>query len=639
MSEGCRTLYLLIARPEEFFNNSSRMNQSTNQYRLDVRLENQPPMKIDVVDSITAGMDPRNDLVLLGNKIKNRHLVFEKKGENLALHYLGNTNQTFLNSLPLEENKIYLLEPGDKIQLTGAEIIIRSELVHVHETQKIKPVIFNSMSELTPETATDSIIYKDNPTGSMKKQIHVRPNIVETMDRGSLLSLWVIKLYTLLVDAFITYLILVVGLPLVFANGFALSIFNYFSSLVFPHNAHSFFSFFIAWYLLSFAQTLVFGTTFGQFILGLRNNPDNTFGKLIFFRMKTFIFSLFLLPAQNSVKNTLLFKGIRKVGIIIVLLFILISPFLLPSPYNSNLTLVSSDQIGLKELHTRTIMSYSKDLSISLSAELPFRYYLLPTIKNATKRAFQLIDLKADESLIVEEVDDISYESFEEQLEYGNPLYSTLHKSPLLDSTLKEKKALVESVLLLSPINLKESAKALGPFFGSGVLVKESMMNGNLKNDMVLKTYLPETPILFLSSTQQDFFYLFGPERMRRFVADSIHRGSLVTVFEQSIFTKLIQDNSNPLKPNNQNVTLLEAQDAFLHGDEQTFLTYYVGIANSLSNVKIIHAEVDLTDKAKLAVIRNIEAVQKFIKNKNVYKSFNDIKNQLAPMEKPGEKR
>lgn len=638
MPEGCRTLYLLIARPREFFNNVSRMNQSTNQYRLDVRLENQTPMKIDVVDSITAGMDPRNDLVLLGNKIKNRHLVFEKKGENLALHYLGNTNQTFLNSLPLEENKTYLLEPGDKIQMAGAEIIIRSELVHLHETQKIKPVIFNSMSELTPETDKESIIYKDNPTGSMKKQIHVRPNIVEKMDRGPLLSLWVIKLYTLVVDAFITYLILVVGLPLVFADKFALSIFNYFSSLVFPHNTHSFFSFFVAWYLLSFAQTLVFGTTIGQFILGLRNNPDNTFGKLIFFRMKTFIYSLFLLPAQNSVKNTLLFKGIRKVGIIIVLVFILISPFLLPSPFNSNLTKVTNDQRGLKELHTRTIMSYSKDLNISLSAELPFRYYLLPTIIKATKRAFQLIDLKSGESIIVEEVDDLSFESLEEQLEYGNPLYSTLHKSPLTEATVKEKKALVESVLLLSPINLKESAKALGPFFGSGVLVKESLMNGNLKNDMVLKTYLPETPILFLSSSQQDFFYLFGPERMRRFVADSIHRGSLLTVFEQSVFTKLIQDN-NPLKPNNQNVTILEAQDAFLHGDEQTFLTYYVGIANSLSNVKIIHAEVDLTDKAKLAVIRNIEAVQKFIKNKNVYKSFNDIKNQLAPMEKPGEKR
>lgn len=615
------------------------MNQSTNQFRLDVRLENKPPMKIDVVDSVTAGLDPRNDLVLVGNKINNRHLVFEKKGENLALHYLGNTNQTFLNSLPLEENKTYILEPGDRLQLTGAEIIIQCELVHIHETQKIKPVIFQSSNELIPETVTEGIIYRDNPTGSMKKQIHVRPNIIDNMERGSLLTLWIIKLYSLVVDAFITYLVLVVALPLIFVDHFALSIFNYFSSLLFPTYHHSFFSFFIAWYLLSFAQTLVFGATLGQSILGLRNNPDNTFGKLIFFRMKTFIYSLFLLPAQNTVKNTLVFKGLRKVGIVIVLIFILISPFLLPSPYNSNLTLVAHDEFGIKELHSRTIMSYSKDLGMGLSAELPFRYYLLPTIVNASKRSFELIDLKSGEKIVVSETDDQSYENLEAQLKYGNPLYSTIHKSSLIQDSLKEKKALIESVLLLSPIHLAQNAKTLGPFFGSGLLVKESLMNSNIKNDMVLKTYKPETPLFFLSSSQQDFFYLLGTDRIRRFVVDSLNKGNLITVFEQAIFTKLAPDSETPIKPNLQNVTLLEAQDAFLHGDEQTFLTYYVGIANSLSNVKIIHAEADFTDQAKLAVVRNIEAVQKFIKNKNVYKSFNDIKNQLAPMEKPGEKR
>lgn len=615
------------------------MNQSTNQFRLDVRLENKPPMKIDVVDTVTAGLDPRNDLVLVGNKINNRHLVFEKKGENLALHYLGNTNQTFLNSLPLEENKTYILEPGDRLQLTGAEIIIQCELVHIHETQKIKPVIFQSAGDLTPETVTDGIIYRDNPTGSMKKQIHVRPNIIDNMERGSLLTLWVIKLYSLVVDAFITYLILVVALPLIFADHFALSVFNYFSSLIFPTHSHSFFSFFIAWYLLSFAQTLVFGATLGQSILGLRNNPDNTFGRLIFFRMKTFIYSLFLLPAQNTVKNSLVFKGIRKVGIVIVLIFIMIAPFLLPSPYNSNLTLIGYGQFGIKELHSRTIMSYSKDLGISLSAELPFRYYLLPMVVNANKRSFELIDLKSGEHIIVSETDDQSYESLEAQLKYGNPFYSTLHKTPLVQDSLKEKKALIESILLLSPIQLAKSAKAFGPFFGSGLLVKESLMNSNIRNDMVLKTYKPETPLFFLSSSQQDFFYLLGTDRIRRFVVDSVNKGHLVTVFEQAIFTKLAMDPDNDIKPNNQNVTLLEAQDAFLHGDEETFLTYYVGIANSLSNVKIIHAEADFTDQAKLAVIKNIDAVLKFIKNKNVYKSFNDIKKQLAPMEKPGEKR
>ena len=61
------------------------MKHLQSQFRLDVRIENQPPLKIEVIDSITVGLDPRNDLVLVLRKIKNRHLVFHKKEENLAL--------------------------------------------------------------------------------------------------------------------------------------------------------------------------------------------------------------------------------------------------------------------------------------------------------------------------------------------------------------------------------------------------------------------------------------------------------------------------------------------------------------------------------------------------------------------------
>jgi hypothetical protein len=55
------------------------MKQEKNQFRLEVRLENQLPMKIDVIDTITAGLDPRNDLVLIGKKIQDKHLAFEAK--------------------------------------------------------------------------------------------------------------------------------------------------------------------------------------------------------------------------------------------------------------------------------------------------------------------------------------------------------------------------------------------------------------------------------------------------------------------------------------------------------------------------------------------------------------------------------
>ena len=619
------------------------MNQSTNQFRLDIQLENKLPMKIDVIDSITAGLDPRNDLVLVGNKINNRHLIFEKKGENLALHYLGNSNQTFLNTIPLEEGKTYLLEPADKIRFTGAEIIIERELVTIHESQKIKSTLLNSISRITPESITDGITMKQPPKLPTKTNIQIESEEKksdkkpEKKTREPLLALWLVKLYSLVVDAFITYVVLVILLPLIYADRFAISIFSYISSLAFPNYTHSFFSFFIAWYFLSFAQTLIFGGTLGQAILGLRNNPDNTFGRLIFFRLKTFIYSLFLMPSQNTVKTTLIFRAIRKVGMIIVLFFILASPFLLPAPFNSHFTLLKDDQVGIKDLHSRTIMSYSKDLEMSLTAELPYRYYLLPSIESINKRSFELIDLISGEIITISEVDNLSYESIEAQLKYGNPFYSTLHKSPFMQSSLEEQKALIQNIFLISPIQLIKNTKAFGPFFGSALLVKKSLLNDNLNTDMVLKNYKPSNPIFYLSSSKKNFFFLMGHDRITRFNVDSNSKGNLINIFEQAIFTKLTQNKENFIKPDGQNLTILEAQDAFLHGDEQSFLTYYVGIANSLTNTRIIHAESDYTEQAKIAVIKNINALLKFIKNKNVYKSFNDIKNQLAPMEKPGE--
>ena len=622
------------------------MNQSTNQFRLNIRLENKQPMKIDVIDTVTAGLDPRNDLVLVGNKINNRHLIFEKKEENLALYYLGNNNQTFLNTLPLEENKTYLLEPGDKIRFSGAEIIIEREMVTIHESQKIKPSLLNSISRITPDSTLNGITLKQLPKETTRTNIQLEPKIaeeikvVEKKPKEPLLSLWLIKFYSLIVDAFLTYVVLVILLPLIYVDRFAISIFNYLSSLIFPNYSHSFFSFFIAWYLLSFAQTLIFGGTFGQFLLGLRNNQDNTFGRLIFYRLKTFTYSLFLLPSQNTVKTNLIYRAIRKVGMVIILIFILGSPFLLPLPYNSHLTLLGDDQVGTKDLHTRTIISYSKDLQMNLSAELPFRYYLLPSIESINKRSFELVDLVSGEILTISEVDNLNYEVIESQLKYGNPLYSTLHKSSFIQSSLEEKKMLIQSAFLVSPIHFIKNTKEFGPFFGSALLLKKSLINANPENDMILKNYNSKTPLFNLSSSKQNFYYLLGPDRMTRYLVNSVNKSNLVEVFEQAIMTKLSLvsvDSENFNKPNNQNATILEAQDAFLHGDEHTFLTYYVAIANSLTNTRIIHAESDYTEQAKLAVIKNINGFLKFIKDKSVYRSFNDIKILLAPMDKPGE--
>lgn len=617
------------------------MGQEKNQFRLDVRIVNQSPMRIDVIDTVTAGIDPRNDLVLVGKKINKKHFEFEAKGENLALHYLGHDRQTFLNSLPLEEGKTYLLEPGDKIELTGVKIFIRQEMVTVHETQKIKAVIFNSLDELTPETPEEkSIVYADNPTGSMRRQIHVAPQFFETQIRPSLLTLWLIKLYAMVTDFFITYVLLVIVLPMLLVDEYANIFLNTIAHMILKDGSHSFFKFFIAWYILNFVQTIIFGGTIAQLILGLCNFSNNTFGKLILSRIKTFFYSLVLLPAQNNFKSNAFFGAIRKIGMVFILVFILISPFLLPPPYNAQLTLMNAPEKKTKELRTRTINSYSSELGMDLSAELSLRYFLFPAISDdLKKRSFQLTDLKTKRSIMIRQTAEIKYSDIESKLEYANPFYSSLHKTHFEALSLKKKKELISDILLLSPLEFKNTATSFGPFFGSAILVKDFLLDNNSTNNMILKTYLPETPVMFIGGAQQDYFYLFEEHYLSRFSVDSKGQDPLISVFEKEIFSKLVVDPNPPVSLNRKRVSLLKAQEAFLHGDEQSFLTYYVEVANSLINAKIMYGEEDLTENAKLALIRNIEAVQKFVTDKTVYKSFNDIKNQLAPMEKPGEKR
>lgn len=617
------------------------MNLERNQFRLDIRLDGKPPMKIDVVDVVTAGLDPRSDLVLVGQKIRNRHLEFSLKGENLALLYLGNTNQTFLNSLPLEEGKTYLLEADDRIQLSGAEIIIMSEVVHVHSSQAIKPVLFPPLSDLTPESLSDKIIYADNPTGSMRREIPVRPKFILPKEKNTLLSLWLVKCGAIFFDFFATYLLLTVLLPLLSFHKYALALSEGIAELVFPApmNTSSFFKFFFFWYFLSLAQSMILGTTFGQFILGLRRKGENKFGALILFRLKTLLFSLFLLPAQNALSPNPFFKGMRKVGFFLISLFIIFSPFFLPPPFNISLTLMNNEDSPHRELRTRSLFSYSVDMKVALNAELSFRYLLLPYFEEEDRRAFDFIDLKNKSRLLVKEDKNFSYDEIEKQIQYANPFYSFLSSRPFAKLSLQEKKEKLKVALLSNPKSIKDLFVAYGPFFGGSTLLKALLTESIETNEATVKLYGPSSPMFFIGSSSVNYFYLFTPKGLKRFSVYSPKKNSLISVFEEQVWSKLLLETENAVVLNRGGINVLEAQEAFLHGIPQALLTYYISIANNLSNARIIHAEMDLTENAQKAVARNIETLIKHIQNKNIVESLADIKEQLTPMEIPGETR
>ena len=72
----------------------------------------------------TAGGDPRNDIILIGDKISPKHLRFKHSNDCLSLTFLGKDNTSHLNNSPLEKNKMYIVEKKDTIQIDQTKIII-----------------------------------------------------------------------------------------------------------------------------------------------------------------------------------------------------------------------------------------------------------------------------------------------------------------------------------------------------------------------------------------------------------------------------------------------------------------------------------------------------------------------------------
>lgn len=629
------------------------MENLTHQFLLDIRIPGKTPLKIEVRDEFSAGSDPRNDLVLIGKKVRPKHLRFEKKEEILILHFLGKENEAFLNSIPMEEGKNYMLEKGDVIQVGSTEIIIRHELVHGPVAELItnhppRPVLFNSLDELSKESVHEKLKYKEQTqTG--------RPFPEEALkEREPFLSLAVIKLYAILTDAFITYMIMVILFPLfLIDSAIEKLLFSgaeiLYSYWPYPETMNSFIKFFLAWYVLSFMQTLIFGTTFGQYLLGLKNFTKQdtrklSFGRLFFLRLKTLFFSLLLLPGQNYISNNFLFKAIRKTGLVIVLVTAILSPlFFLPFPFNSNISVLPPPKKKTKSaLHTITLSSFSQELGVSLKTEMSPRFFLLPLLQSSQEkmertRGFQFFDLKTKRDLKVMETGSISYESLNRQFEYANPLFSALHKRPLhLMSKIKIKE-LVSEALMLSPLTLTDAFEPFGIFFGSSVLVKKDLLSlfvneTQLAQGSVIRFFSTDNPFFILRHGKADLVYFFSETGISVL---SIESGTDVLMeqgFEDEILSKFqfVAPDFADNFPATRAIGILEALDAYLLQDEQTLLTYYINEVNKLTRNPIIIEGVDLSEAAKAAFIQNISANQKFVKNKTIHTSFEALKTQLA---------
>ena len=197
-------------------------------YSIEVRIPDLLPIRIEVIDQILAGLDPRNDLILIDPKIKAKHFLFSHKDQVLTLHYFGKDGDTFLNGLALENAKNYILEKADHLKVGKIEIIIHRELgtgkFSYHEKTKTNLKISELQSQDSllknlneSEHHTEHIAEHElENTGTLEAAAHKIVHHEKTNESNfgfSNVSYIPYKFYGFIVDLALTYLILSFILP------------------------------------------------------------------------------------------------------------------------------------------------------------------------------------------------------------------------------------------------------------------------------------------------------------------------------------------------------------------------------------------------------------------------------------------
>ena len=122
-------------------------------YEIVVVIPDQLSRRVEVIDHLFAGLDPRSDIVIIEKKVKVRHFYFEKKGPILSVKLLAKESPTFLNGQLMETDRFYVIDQGDQIEVGQVTITIHSFLgERPLATARPKLTNFPSLDELAPET-------------------------------------------------------------------------------------------------------------------------------------------------------------------------------------------------------------------------------------------------------------------------------------------------------------------------------------------------------------------------------------------------------------------------------------------------------------------------------------------------------
>lgn len=643
MSKICKEVYVAaiasgiiclkkIAVPVLFDDNSS-MNENTDStklttellFTLDVRIPEQSPRKFEVVDRVLAGIDPRNDLILIDPKVQSKHFLFRKRNNLLSVHYLGRDGETTLNDLPLEKGKLYLLEKGDQLKVGKITIIIRRDSTFLKSPPANAPVKLESPllepmedflddAEPEEEVEEDEQNFVEMPRSKSAPPIQNHASKNNSIFDLSTVGLIPYKVYGFFIDISLTYLVLAFILPTLGLMNFVQDFFEPMSSfaaqyiyLHYPaapaHSLLAMIEFFFSFHCLMVGSSLILGNTPGAFLIGLQRSGIKNF---LAARFSAYIYALINIPllpllffdiplykgktikemltfSSRELNSTALFKVSRKAVAPMLILVSFLSPFFLIAPYNA----IISHEFWLPpkfmDTHTNHLSSKSTEFGISLSSELNQDIGLLPYFENK-KLGLALYDLKSKKTLIMLESDRLSNIEALYKLRYANPLAQPLTRDAELESIALKNTSLKTFDLTL--MNLTTGLEQFGPFVANGFLFKEQFLkNFKIADSFFYTDYHPKNPVIKISArlknAAEEKIFLFTRKTIIEFSLVTPKQPMLLEHLSRSLLAPMRFDQSTEARALSgpKDPQVLEVFDAFERSNYQTLLTYYINEA------------------------------------------------------------
>lgn len=639
------------------------MNQNTNSSKiatgplfiLEVRIPDQSPKRLEVIDRILAGLDPRNDLILIDPKIKAKHFLFSKKNNILMVHYMGGDGETFLNGLPLEKGKLYVLENGDVLNVGKIEIMVRSETgISRHSSPT-----FVKKQEPAPlievDNFLDEIMAKKNIPATESLEM-IPAKIGKPHFDFKAFALIPYKFYGFMIDVALTYLVLGFVLP-------ALGVLSDVQDIFFPLSEYvsqyitnkypefpiartlSLIDFFICFHCLVIANSLILGTTPGAFIIGLHYKGK---GNFITIRFKAYIYALLntaLLPlllfdiplyqgktikelltfSAREINPSILFKFLRKAVAPLFIIASFLSPFFLSPPYNANIAQEKLASLKYKDAHTSAISSYSREFGFSLRTELNKNFVILPSFTKG-KLGLVIYDFKNKKSLIMSELSRTNNTQALFKVRYSNPLSSLMIQEGQIENEFLKKIALQS--LELSLANIAAGLFEFGPFLANRFLFKEEFLAKFLVFDnFIYNPFEEKNPALKISAGNEERVFLFTRKDVIAFSVVAPKQTNLLEHFVNSILVPLRFDQSS--NDGLKDPQVLEVLEAFERSNYQTILTYYINEAKKSQVLQNPEWKAFLKinlEQTKRALFEDLARVGL---TKNIEKSFDDIVSTL----------